>query len=217
MAEPAVADEYVRQQRGGFPDEPAAFEELWRLFETAHVRTQAHIVDYAERAEANGAVARRLRLAALSMFILGASAPVLASLTEGLRDGWAIGPAQKILENLWEIPATFPGMAIGYVLLALAGGLVLFDQRFGASRSWMRDRQAQARLEALAVGSRYAWAARLAKSEGAISHAATIKDLTDLILTHVAAIEALGEAETGEWGEQFRTRLDFFARNPPSV
>ena len=191
---------------------PPRSKKLWRLFETAHVRTQARIVDYAERAEANGAVARRLRLAALSMFILGASAPVLASLMEGLRDGWAIGPAQKILENLWETPATFPGTAIGYVLLALAGGLVLFDQRFGASRSWRRDRQAQARLEALAVSLRYAWAARLAKSEGAISHAATVKDLADLILTHVTAIEALSEAETGAWVEQVRTRLAAFDR-----
>jgi hypothetical protein len=215
MAEPAVADEYVLQQRRGFPDEPAASdpahraENLWRLFEKANVRTQARIVDYAERVEAKGAVARQLRVTALSLFGLGALAPLLASLMEALRNG-AIGPAQKVLETVSEMPATFSGTAIGLFLWALAGGLALFDQRFGASRSWMRDRQVQARLEALAVSLRYAWIARLAKSKGAISDAATVKDLADLISTHVTALEALTETETGAWVEQVRTQLAAF-------
>jgi hypothetical protein len=216
MAEPAIAGEDVGQQRGGAPDEPAATdpthraEDLWRLFEQAHVRTQARIVDYAERAEARGAVARRSRITALSLFSLGALAPVLAGRIAGLGDRWATGPAPKFLETVWGMPATFAGTAICFFLWALAGGLALFDHRFGASRSWMRDRQTQARLEALAVSLRYAWVARLAKSKGDISDAATVKDLADLISTHVTAREALTEAQTGAWVEQVRTQLAAF-------
>lgn len=194
MAEPAVADAALRQERDGCPHEPAAFdpaqraEDLWRLFEMAHVRTQAQIVDYAERAAAKGAVARGRRIAALSLAVLGVLTPGLAALRDGLRDGWAIS----------------------FGLLALAGGLALFDQLFGASQSWMRDRQVQARLETLAVSLRYAWAARLAKSGAAISDAATVKDLADLILTHAAAVEALTGGEAGAWVEHFRPRLAAF-------
>jgi hypothetical protein len=219
MAEPAIAGADVGQQRGGVPDEPAAFtpahraEGLWRLFEQAQARTQVRIVDYAERAEAKGALARRLRIAALSLFSLGALAPLLATLTAGLGDGWASGPAQKILENVWQTPATFPGTAIGYVLLALAGGLALFDQRFGASRSWRRARRTQARLEALAVSLHYAWAARLAKSGSALLDAVTVKDLAELIRAHVAATES----EAGAWGEQVRAQLDSFDQRPKST
>lgn len=180
MAEPAVAGEYVRQRRDGVADA----EGLWRLFESAHAGTQASIVDYAERARAKGAVVRRLRLVVVSLFILGASAPALAGQLSDLRDM----------------------AAIGYALLTLADGLALIDQVFGLSRSWTRCRQAQARLEALAVSLRYAWAARLAKSGGAISDAVAT-DLAALILTHLTAIEALTEAETGMWVEHLRARL----------
>jgi len=223
MAEPAVADEGLRQNRDGFALEPAAFdparraEGLWRLFEAAHVHTQVRIVDYAERAEASGAVARRIRIAALSLAALGALTPMLVRLGEALGVGWAIGAARQIRENAREMLAIFPGTAIGWGLLAFAAGLALFDQMFGASRSWMRDRQTQARLEALAVGLRYAWAARLAKSGCALSDAATAKDLAGLILTHVSATEALTETESGDWAEQVRTQLDAFDPKPAST
>ena len=181
MAEPAVADDRLGQDREGFPDAPAALdperraEGLWRLFERAHVQTQAHIVQLAERAERTGAVARRLRVAALWCLSLGALALALA----------------RPLENLRETQAASLETAIGYVLLALAGGLALLDPLFGASRSWRRARQAQARLEALAVSLRYAWAARLARSGGAVADAAMAQDLADLIRTHGVALEAL--------------------------
>lgn len=218
MAEPAVVDECLRQERDGFPEEPAASDParradgVRRLFDSAHALTQARIVDFAERAERKGAVARRLRIAAFSSFILGGLALALARPLEALRDGRASGPNPKILEGVWEMLATDPRTAIGYALLALAGALALYDQLFGASRSWMRARQAQTRLEALAVSLRYAWAARLAKSGGAVSDAATVKDLADLILNHVTALEALSEAETGAPVEQFRAQLDSFGR-----
>jgi hypothetical protein len=201
MAEPAVADAGLRQEGDRLPDEPAAVDpahradSLWRLFETAHARTQALIVDYAERAAAKGAAARRLQIAALSLSVFGVLAPGLASLMGDLRDGWPIG----------------------YALLALAGGLALYDQVFGASRSWMRQRRAQARLEAQAVSLRYAWAARLANSGGAMSDAATVKDLADLILAHVTAVEALTEAEAEAWDEPFRSRLAAFDQTPKST
>jgi hypothetical protein len=200
MAEPAVADAGLRQERNGFAIEPAAFDParradgLWRLFETAQARTQARIVDCAERVAVKGAAARRLRLAALSLLVLGVVAPALASRMAGPQDGWAIG----------------------YALLALAGGLALYDQVLGASRSWMRERRAQARLEALAVSLRYAWAARLAKSGSAISDAATVKDLADLILAHVSDVDALTAAEPGAWEEPFRTHLAAFGQTPQS-
>lgn len=196
MAEPAVAGDYIRQPGDSFADAPAQrAEHLWRLFDAAHAGTEACIVDCAERAQAKGAVVRGLRITVLSLLVLAASASVLAGPLGDLQDG----------------------AAIGGVLLAFAGGLALFDRVFGVSRSAVRDRHAQARLEALAVSLRYAWVARLAKSGDAISDAAAARDLADLILTHVAAIEGLTEAETGAWIEPVRIQLRPFQQTPPST
>jgi hypothetical protein len=95
--------------------------------------------------------------------------------------------------------------------------LALYDQVFGASRSWLRERRAQARLEALAISLRYAWAARLAKSGSAITDAATVNDLADLILAHVTAVEALTESQAGAWGEPFRSQLAALEQAPKST
>lgn len=189
MAEPAVAGEYVRSPGDGAPDAPTRrAERLWRLFDAAHAGTEACIVDCAERAQAKSAAVRGLRISILSLFVLGAFAPALAG---------QLGNRQE-------------GAAIGYVLLALAGGLALVDQVFGVTRSWMRRRQTQARLEASLVSLRYAWAARLAKSGGAIPDAAVAADLADLIRAHLVAVEALAGAETGAWAAQLRAQLSRF-------
>jgi hypothetical protein len=206
MAEPAMAKEALRRDRDGVPDAPRA-DSLWRLFEAAHVRTQAHIADYAERAAAKGALARQIRIARLALAVLGVVAPGLAGLAHSLRHGWTIGAALKSVEAAWAAPAAIPGTAIGYVLLALAGGLLLFARVSGASQAGRRERQAQARLQALAVNLRYAWAARLAKAGGAVCDAATVKDLADLILTHAAAVDALTGSEAGAWTASFAAQL----------
>lgn len=186
MAEPAVAGEYVRRPHDGASDAPARrAERLWRLFEGARAGTEACIVDWAERARAKAAVVRGLRVGVRSLFVLGAFAPALAGPLGGLQHG----------------------AAVGYVLLALAGGLALVDQVFGVTRAWMRDRQALSRLEASAVSLRYAWVARVAKSGGAISDAAVASDLADLILAHLVTVEGLAETEAGAWVEQIRAQL----------
>jgi hypothetical protein len=108
--------------------------------------------------------------------------------------------------------AKLPLAEIGFVSLGIAGALVIFDQFFDASGSWIRFRQAQARLEVLLADLRYAWAMLLAKSGGLTTDHA-VAGVT-LLREFVVKVEQLAEVETREWAERFRARIDSFDSNP---
>jgi hypothetical protein len=106
-----------------------------------------------------------------------------------------------------------PLAEIGYILLALAGALIVFDQFFDSSGSWIRFRQAQARLEVLLAELRFAWAERIAECGGNLDPRATT-DLVKLLRAFVTQIELLAEAETKEWAQRFSQRINTYDRNP---
>jgi hypothetical protein len=101
----------------------------------------------------------------------------------------------------------------GYVLLALAGALIIFDQFFDASGSWIRFRQAQARLEVLLAELRFAWAERMVECGGNLDSKVTT-DLVRLLRAFVTQIELLAEAETKEWAQRLSQRINAYDRNP---
>jgi hypothetical protein len=119
------------------------------------------------------------------------------------------------LAALWgqsDQAAHWPLAEAGYVLLAAAGALVIFDQFFGISSSWMRFRQSQARLEVMLADLRFSWATLMAK-DGASAAPASRTECINLLREFVIKVELLTEAETKEWASNFRSQIESFDRS----
>ena len=96
----------------------------------------------------------------------------------------------------------------------MAGALVVFDQFFDLSGSWIRYRQAQARLEVQVADLRYSWASLLAECGGVIADGTMAARFVNLLRDFVVRVELTAEIETKEWATQFRSRIEAFDRNP---
>jgi hypothetical protein len=103
---------------------------------------------------------------------------------------------------------------IGYLLLAVAGSLIIFDQFFDSSGSWIRFRQSEAHLQVLLAQFRFAWAGLMAKYAGTITAPAQVNEFTTLVRDFVTGVELLAEEETTAWAQRFSERLSSFDRNP---
>lgn len=196
-----------------FPDNPAAYASagrdatLQQLFQSAVRHAEDRINGFDKRAYAVRKPARRVRLWALLLFVLGTLAPVAASLLQKMFDAYKT----DFLKDL----AAFPFTEAGYVCLAIAGGLVIFDRFFDSSGSWIRFRQTQARLEVLLVNFRFEWAQLLSEGGGTIpADSFTDKGLgarcTALLRDFANTVESAAENETSEWARKFLASIDAF-------
>ena len=200
-----------------FPDSPEAYREattdgtLRALFRSAVAHAESRIDWYSRKSAERAGKAKGIRRWSLIFFALGTMSPVFLTLLVKLADVRAMGAEPPKL-NLFNHLANMPYAEIGYLLLALAGALVVFDQFFDASGSWMRFRQSEARLQVLLAELRYGWAELLAESGGVVRPGAA--EFVKLLRDFVIKVELLAEAETRQWAQQFRTNLEAFDRNP---
>jgi SMODS and SLOG-associating 2TM effector domain 2 len=185
-----------------FPEAPEAYRDAGReatlkaLFDAALIHAEDRIAWYDRKAGSCAQVARCLRVAALVLFALGTLAPIVGTLLVRL----AIPAAQ------------LPFAECGYVLLAIAGALVIFDQFFGVSSSWIRFRQSQARLEVMLAELRFSWAGLMAKYG---TNAAMVDTAECIGLLHdfVIRVERLSEEETREWAMNYQSQINAFDRS----
>lgn len=149
-----------------FPIKPSDYgdagieDSLVKLYEAAISHADRRIKWYDDKADAARWVSRRLRSGSLIFFALGTIAPIASNIFAGI--------AATIIQHVTGAPDLTGPMErvsvsdVGYIFLALAGGLVVFDQFFEYTASWTRYRQSQARLERLRADLRYTWASRMA-------------------------------------------------------
>jgi hypothetical protein len=200
-----------------FPDGPDAFRKesadaaLKQLFQAAVAHAQNRIDWYNEKAEEKGRVARRQRRLSLLLFAVGTLAPILLTLLSKFAQALANSTSQSAILDLI---AGLPLAEFGFVALGIAGALVIFDQFFDTSGSWMRFRQAQARIEVLLADLRFTWAELLIQSDGAPADGKAATASVALLREFVVKVEQLTETETKEWAERFRSRIDAFDSNP---
>jgi hypothetical protein len=201
-----------------FPHSPSAFRDqadqtLERLFATATLHAQSRIDWYDEKASNKSRMAKNIRALSLILFASWTLAPIIVTLLFKFAELFGFDQKPRT-EWLWfNYLFKIPLAEIGYVLLALAGALVIFDQFFDASGSWIRFRQAQARLEVLLAELRFVWAERIAACGGNIQPAIAA-DLVKLLREFVTQVELLAEAETKEWAQHFSQRINAYDRNP---
>jgi hypothetical protein len=201
-----------------FPDGPSLYRDcaegaLEKLFRAATLHAQDRINWYDKKASGRSRAAKRIRFFSLMLFAAGTLAPIVVTLLVKFAElfGFDQGPRTSWI---WlDYFFKFPLAETGYVLLALAGALIIFDQFFDASGSWIRFRQAQARLEVLLAEMRFAWAERMVECGGNPDPKATA-GLVRLLRAFVTQIELLAEAETKEWAQRFSQRINAYDRNP---
>ena len=200
-----------------FPTRPDQYRgDAWdgtlsELFSTAVTHATDRIDWYDAKASERAAVAKRIRFTSLLLFALGTLAPIL--LTFLIRIA-AVGKTPNAPSSWLDMVATWPLAEIGYVLLAIAGALVVFDQFFDASGSWIRFRQSQARLEVLLADFRFSWAQAMAQAQGAVVGKDPLPPFTSMLRDFVIKVEWLAEDETKQWAKRFSQMIDTFDRNP---
>jgi SMODS and SLOG-associating 2TM effector domain 2 len=190
-----------------FPESREAYRDpAWEttekaLYKAAVTHARDRIAWYDSKADSYAKLARRIRIGSLALFALGTLAPIVATLLVRL----------VALQTGKNDAVQWPLAEAGYVLLALAGALVIFDQFFGISSSWMRFRQSQARLKVMLADMRFSWAELMAAqaSDRAPSYRT---ECIALLRRFVMNVELLTEAETKEWAGNFRSQIESFDR-----
>ena len=216
MVTPASSDDPY----AAFPDNPEAYREAtWNatarsLFLSAVRHAEKRIQWYEARSSQRARVAKGIRWWALFLFAVGTLTPILLTFLVKAAAVAGIGGTDKTKWNPIDWIAAVPLAEIGYVLLAVAGALVVFDQFFDASGSWIRFRQSQARLEVLLADFRFSWAEMLTKCGGSFSNRAMAVEAAVMLRAFVSKVEILAEEETKEWATRFNARIEAFDRNP---
>lgn len=95
---------------------------------------------------------------------------------------------------------------LGYILLAAAGGVALFDRFFGFSTAWMRYVAAMCALERVRELFRLEWVALSRPKAGAVPEDAQGR-LLELAKRSLIKAKELTERETEAWITEFKTNL----------
>ncbi|MEO5341470.1 MAG: SLATT domain-containing protein [Magnetococcus sp. MYC-9] len=107
---------------------------------------------YAKRKKWPSRFSKTIKFSSICLGILGGLAPLLVG-------GDLFSVSDPSAWPLWLRIVRQPG-DLGYVLLALGGGLVLFDKMFGFSSNWMRYIEAMRCLEDVAARFEQQWTAK---------------------------------------------------------
>lgn len=137
---------------------------------------------------------RFLRLAALIVGGLGGLVP----LTSAAR-------INGYLESFFALPAGIEWNGIGYVLLGVAGLLVLIDKLFGFSSSWMRYMTTQIRLQQLLIDYQAQWCNYQGSpdKDSVEAKARMYQNIRAFLLRLMTDLEE----EIGTWANDYRAQL----------
>jgi hypothetical protein len=215
-----------------FPDGPAQYRSeamdasIGEIFRAAVAHATSRIEWYGRNAGTKAKIAKRIRFTSLILFALGTIAPISVAFLLQINDRFlkaaaaaaasttAAGPAaDAAARSLLSYFTTWPMAETGYVLLAIAGALIIFDQFFDSSGSWIRFRQSEARLQVLLADFRFGWAGAMAQCGGA-PDTKQVGGFVTMARDFVTKVEILAEEETSAWAQRFSQRLSTFDQNP---
>jgi hypothetical protein len=187
---------------------------LGEIFRSAIAHANSRIEWYGYNAKTKASTAKRLRKWSLILFAVGTIAPISVAFLLQVTERFGSGLPTRSDWNTFDYFKLLPMAEVGYLLLALAGALIIFDQFFDSSGSWIRFRQSEARLQVLLAEFRFAWAGLMAKCCGRITDPTHVTAFTTLARDFVTKVEILAEEETSAWAQRFSERLNSFDRNP---
>lgn len=166
----------------------APAEALESLRQEAEVLVQGKMDWYLRKKESKKWLSLWLRCAAIIFGIAGGLCPLVGGSVRGI--------------ELFRL---------GYVLLGVAGGLVLFDTLFGVSSSWMRYMAAAQRIERARDRFRLQWMALSNRSGGDVADRQD--EMVARLERFVDDIHGIVEDETDAWIAEFQKGISRLERN----
>jgi hypothetical protein len=187
--------------------DPAPHVEQLRSYAEAIIENE--LSWYYRKKKGRSSVSRWLRFIALVLTVLGGLVPLLIAVFEAPPDwpwlSWAAGLRFG---------------QVGYVLLALAGGLVLLDKYFGFSTGWMRYIVAMQAIEKARESFRLDWIGlRRAFANTQPQTAEQAEVIERMILrarSVILEVKEHSEKETQAWILEFQTNLAQFEKDVKS-
>jgi hypothetical protein len=155
---------------------------------------------YYQRKGSRASISQALRFSAVTLSVLGGLVPVVISLF-GPRPAWR-----------WLDPfASIRIGQLGYLLLALAGGLFLLDRYFGYSTGWMRYIVAMQAIEKTREAFRLDWTGLCRTLSMTPAGTPEYADLVDRMIQRarsaIVEVKEHSEKETQAWILEFQTNL----------
>ena len=147
-----------------------------------------------------------LRFSALALSVVGGLVPVLVSVF-GVRPAWA-----------WLSPFSAVRFGqLGYLFLAIAGGLIVLDKYFGYSTGWMRYIVAMQAIEKAREVFRLDWSA-LTRSlattpSGTPEYTEVVERMIARVRSAIVEVKDHSEKETQAWILEFQTNLAQFEKD----
>lgn len=182
---------------------------LIKLRDYAEQQLDSEIKWYAKTVRGQRRASRWLRGIALFFSIAGGLVPIARALvvSPGVPD-----PKGSMAQLQAALPPLDWGQ-LGYLLLAIAAGVVLFDRFFGFSTSWMRFVTTQIELERIRQNFRLEWIALDQQRAAAVQVPA---ELLPRYLKLVRTTLILGKEqtikETRAWISEFQSNLSQFEK-----
>ena len=170
---------------------------------------QSELGWYLRKKKGRSSISRWVRFTALILTVLGGLVPLLIAVFEE-------PPAWPWLS--WAAGIRFG--QVGYVLLALAGGLVLLDKYFGFSTGWMRYIVAMQAIEKARESFRLDWIAlrrAFANTQPqSAEQAEVIERMIQRARSVILEVKEHSEKETQAWILEFQTNLAQFEKDVKS-
>ena len=172
----------------------------------AEAKIHNELAWYFSKKTGRSKTSQRLRLSAVVLSILGGLVPLVIALFGG-RPSWGwLG---------WFGDVRFG--QLGYLFLALAGGLILLDRYFGFSTGWMRYIVAIQAIEKARESFRLDWATLSRKlaltPRGTPEHTEAADRLIQRARSVIVEVKEHSEKETQAWILEFQTNLAQFEKD----
>jgi hypothetical protein len=184
--------------------DPAAH--LEQLREYAEATVDRELSWYIHKKKGRSSVSQAIRFIALTLTVLGGLVPLLIALFES---------PQNLPWLSWAASIRFS--QLGYILLALAAGLVLVDKYFGYSTGWMRYIVAMQAIEKAREAFRLDWISlRRAFANTPPKSPEQTEVIERMILrarTVILEVKEHSEKETQAWILEFQTNLSQFEKD----
>jgi hypothetical protein len=167
---------------------------LTALFLAAVAHTEHRITWLEQEAKAKSRAAQRVRFWSLVLIPVGMLAPIVVSILLQLHEPFDAAAQDR---TTWLGYVVTPENAqIGYVLLAAAAALIVYDRFLASHGSWVGLRQAQAQLYVLLSQFRVTWTELQGRPVAAGSNYNREAELTRAVYEFLQRVEMIAEGET---------------------
>lgn len=198
---PPTPDPFVPPDWSG--DASAHLESL-RLY--AEKKIQDELNWYYRKKSGRSVSSQALRFFAVILTVFGGLVPVLVSVF-GARPRW----------HWLDAFANLRFGQLGYLFLAVAGGIFLLDKYFGYSTGWMRYIVAMQAIERAREAFRLDWAALSRKlstaAAGTPEQTEAVERMIERVRSVIIEVKEQTEKETQVWLQEFQTNLAQFEKD----